>query len=108
MPYYQRIRDLREDKDLKQKDIADLLETSSNYYGDYENGKRDITFERAIKLSEFYNVSLDYIAGRTDDKRGIGYSKEEIEDNRKNKCEKALKKITQAVNEIKEINNIKE
>ena len=68
---YPRLRDLREDKDLKQKDIADLLQTSSNYYGDYENGKRDIPFERAIALAEFYGVSLDYIAGRTNDKKGL-------------------------------------
>lgn len=68
---YPRIRDLREDKDLKQKEIADLLKTSSNYYGDYENGKRDIPFERVIVLADFYGVSLDYIAGRTNDKKGL-------------------------------------
>lgn len=68
---YPRIRDLREDKDLNQKDVAELLNTSSNYYGDYENGKRDIPFERVIILADFYSVSLDYIAGRTNDKRGL-------------------------------------
>lgn len=100
MPYYQRIRDLREDKDLKQKDIANLLETSPNYYGDYENGKRDITFERAIKLSEFYNVSLDYIAGRTNDIRGIGYATE----TKDNKFEKGLNQIIQVAEDLKKIN----
>lgn len=66
--YYERIRNLREDKDLKQKDIADILKTSANYYGDYENGKRPIPFERVIELADFYNVSLDYIAGRSNSK----------------------------------------
>lgn len=68
---YPRLRDLREDKDLKQKDIAKILNTSPNYYGDYENGKRPIPFERVIELANYYNVSLDYIAGRTNDKKGL-------------------------------------
>ena len=68
---YPRLKDLREDKDLNQKDVAELLNTSSNYYGDYENGKRDIPFERVMILAKLYNVSLDYIAGRTNDKRGL-------------------------------------
>ena len=69
--YYYRLRDLREDKDKKQKDIAEILQTSGNYYGDYETGKRDIPLERAIKLAEYYDVSLDYLAGRTNDKGGL-------------------------------------
>lgn len=68
---YPRIRDLREDKDLKQKDIAQIINTSANYYGDYENGKRPMPFDRVIELAEFYGVSLDYIAGRTNDKKGL-------------------------------------
>ncbi len=71
MAFYQRLKDLRDDKDLKQKDIANVINTSSNYYGDYESGKRPIPFERVIELANFYNVSLDYIAGRTNDKRGL-------------------------------------
>ena len=69
--YYYRLRDLREDKDKKQKEIAEILQTSGNYYGDYETGKRDIPLERAIKLAEYYDVSLDYLAGRTNDKGGL-------------------------------------
>lgn len=63
------IRGLREDKDLTQKQIAELLGTSANYYGDYENGKREITLSRAIMLADYYDVSMDYITGRTNDKR---------------------------------------
>ena len=71
MCYYQRLKDLREDKDLLQKDIADVINTSSNYYGDYEKGKRDIPTSRMIELAKFYNVSMDYITGLTNDKGGL-------------------------------------
>ena len=68
---FSRIRDLREDSDLTQKQVADILKTSANYYGDYEKGKRDIPATRLLELANFYNVSLDYITGRTNDKRGL-------------------------------------
>lgn len=66
MKYYERIKGLREDRDLKQEDIARILQTSQSYYAQYENGKRPIPFERIIILAEFYGVSIDWIAGRTD------------------------------------------
>ena len=59
----QRLKDLREDKDLSQEDVAKILGTSQSYYAQYENGKRELPFSRAIELAKFYNVSLDYIAG---------------------------------------------
>ncbi len=65
MSLYQRIKDLREDADKKQSDIADYLGTTAQYYGKYEKGEREIPFSRAIELAIYYNVSLDYIAGRT-------------------------------------------
>lgn len=68
---YFRLKDLREDKDLKQKDVAEIIKTSANYYGDYETGKRDLPLQRAIELAKFYGVSLDYIAGLTNDKGGL-------------------------------------
>lgn len=68
---YPRLKDLREDKDLKQKDIAQIINTSANYYGDYEKGARDVPFGRIIALAKFYGVSIDYIAGLTNDKRGL-------------------------------------
>lgn len=65
------IRSLREDRDLTQKQIAELLGTSANYYGDYENGKREITLSRIIKLADYYDVSMDYLTGRISDKKGF-------------------------------------
>ena len=62
---YQRIRDLREDRDLKQRHLADFLNCSQQVYSNYELGQRDIPTEVLIKLSEFYNVSVDYILGLT-------------------------------------------
>lgn len=72
--YFPRLKDLREDKDKKQEEIAELLGTDQSYYAKYENGKRPITVERLLILANYYNVSLDYITGRTNDKRGIGYA----------------------------------
>ena len=74
MAYYPRLRDLREDKELTQKEVAAIINTSYQYYQKYESGKRDIPFERIIILAQFYKVSIDYIAGLTNDKRGIGYN----------------------------------
>ncbi len=67
--YVERIRDLREDHDLKQKDIALLLETTQQVYSRYENGTNEIPLHHLIKLARFYNVSLDYIVGETDVKK---------------------------------------
>lgn len=69
MGFYQRLKDLKEDNDLTQRYVADLIEVSVNHYGKYERGETDIPFSKAIKLAEYYNVSLDYIAGRTNDKK---------------------------------------
>lgn len=73
MAYYPRIRDLREDEDKKQVEIAKYLGTTAQYYGLYEKGVNEISFERAIMLAKYYNVSLDYIAGLTHNKRGLSY-----------------------------------
>lgn len=74
--YYQRLRDLREDSDLTQSDVAKILNTSYQYYSKYEAGLRPISFERVIELAKFYNVSIDYIAGLTNDKQGVGCVKQ--------------------------------
>lgn len=63
MAHYQRLRDLREDADKTQQEIADYLGTSAQHYGKYESGKTEIPLERAVMLAKYYNVSLDYIAG---------------------------------------------
>ena len=60
---YPRIRDLREDKDLTQKQVAELLNCSQQVYSNYELGQRDIPTDILIKLSAFYKVSTDYILG---------------------------------------------
>ncbi len=60
---YPRIRDLREDKDLTQKQVAQMLNCSQQVYSNYELGQRDIPTDILIKLSAFYNVSTDYILG---------------------------------------------
>lgn len=73
MAHYPRIRDLREDSDKKQSELAEYLETTTQYYGLYEKGANEISFERAILLAKYYGVSLDYIAGLTNDKRGLSY-----------------------------------
>lgn len=64
---YRRIQDLREDRDLLQKDLAAYLQCTQVCYSNYENGRRDIPTEVLIRLSEFYQVSVDYLLGLTDD-----------------------------------------
>ena len=64
---YRRIRDLREDADLLQKDIAMYLKCTQVCYSHYENGKRDIPTDVLIKLADFYNTSVDYLLGLTDE-----------------------------------------
>ena len=71
MAYYKRIRDLREDNDKTQKEVAEYLGTPYQYYAVYEKGTSEISFERAIMLAKYYNVSLDYIAGLTNSKKGF-------------------------------------
>lgn len=62
---YKRIRDLREDKDLSQKQIAQMLGMSQTGYSKYETGENDIPTHILIKLADFYGTSIDYLLGRT-------------------------------------------
>lgn len=66
---YKRIRDLREDKDLTQKQMGKILSCSQRVYSNYERGELDIPTEILIKLADFHNVSVDYILNRTDKKQ---------------------------------------
>ena len=66
--YFKRLRDLREDHDLYQKDVANLLGISQQYYSQYELGKYTMPIELLIKLAKEYHVSLDYIVGLSDNK----------------------------------------
>ena len=62
----QRLKDLREDKDLKQEDIAEVLDIAQRTYSGYETGSRMIPYTCILKLAKFYNTSTDYILGLTD------------------------------------------
>ena len=66
MYFYQRLRDLREDKDKSQKEIAVVLDTSQEQYSRWERGERELPMHHFITLADYYNVSLDYLAGRVD------------------------------------------
>lgn len=65
--YFRRLRDLREDSDMTQKQIATYLGIKQNVYSRYERGFQTIPLEHLIKLADLYNVSTDYLLGRTDD-----------------------------------------
>lgn len=66
---YQRLRDLREDKDLTQQELATLLKVSQTTYSRYESGVLDIPSTSLIKLAEFYQTSIDYLVGLTNNKK---------------------------------------
>ena len=69
MIMYKRNRDLREDKDMTQTQIAQILHCSQRVYSDYERGKLDIPTEILIKLADYHNVSVDYLLERTENKK---------------------------------------
>ena len=66
MHYIRRIRDLREDADLTQQQVADVLGTSQTMYARYERGANELPIHHLLKLCELYNVSSDYILGMSD------------------------------------------
>lgn len=66
--YYRRIRELREDNDKLQKDIAKILNTTQQHYSKLENGATEITADRIVILAKYYNVSADYILELSDEK----------------------------------------
>ena len=71
---FRRIRDLREDNDKYQKDVAQLLGISQQYYSEYEKGNRNIPINHLITLAKYYHTSIDYIVGLSDEryvKRGL-------------------------------------
>lgn len=63
MEYYERLREMREDKDLTLKEIADLIGTSTQYYQKYEKGKHPMPIRHLKTLCKLYNVSADYVLG---------------------------------------------
>ena len=65
--YFRRIYDLREDRDIKQKTVAEYLGMDPTVYRRYEKGVRSVPVDVVIKLADYYKVSTDYLLGRTDD-----------------------------------------
>ena len=61
-----RIRDMREDNDLTQKQISEILNCDQSLYSKYERGEREIPLVLVIKLADYYNTSIDYLVGRSD------------------------------------------
>lgn len=70
MYYYQRLADLRQDADLNQTEIAKILGTTQTQYSRWERGAQEIPMHHAITLARFYRVSMDYITGLSNDKKG--------------------------------------
>ena len=66
MKYYERLKDLREDHDLSQTDVADILGILQSDYSKYELGKHMMGIDKYIKLAQYYNVSIDFIVGLRD------------------------------------------
>ena len=69
--YYPRLKDLREDKDLMQKEVASILGIDQRVYSNYETGKREIPTRFVVILADYYNTSTDYILGRTNNPKPI-------------------------------------
>lgn len=66
--YFRRIRDLREDSDKKQRELAEYLHIDQSTYSDYETGRINVPIEALIKLADFYDTSVDYIVERVNDR----------------------------------------
>lgn len=69
MHNYQRLKDCREDNDLTQAEVSEIIGTYQTHYSKYERGEREMPMHLFIILAKYYNVSLDYLAGLTNDKR---------------------------------------
>ena len=65
---FQRIQDLRTDADLSQRQLSEILHISQRSYSHYETGPRNIPIEMLIRLANYYDISIDYLVGRTDKK----------------------------------------
>ena len=68
---FHRIQDLRNDSDLSQKQISEILHISQRSYSHYETGSRGIPIEMLIRLADYYNTSIDYLVGRTNNKKPV-------------------------------------
>ena len=104
-----RLRDLREDRDLKQTDVAKVLGISQQYYQCYESGKNEIPMRHLITLAKFYNTSIDYIVGLVDTPRTLDANGTtcdiSMQTSIARKIEKADSKIQKAILVLLGINN---
>lgn len=75
MNYYQRLKDIREDNDINQQEIAEYLQMKQTNYSRYELGKNMMGIDKYIKLAKYYNISLDYLAGIIDTPRPLNENK---------------------------------
>ena len=71
---FQRIQDLRVDSDLSQRQLGEILHISQRSYSHYETGSRGIPIEMLIRLADYYDTTIDYLVGRTDNKAPVKYS----------------------------------
>lgn len=83
MKRYKRIRDLREDKDMSQTQMAEILKTTQRTYSRYENAHSMMPLDILVKIADFHNVSVDYLLERTDEVRRYPKSKEKRTDDAK-------------------------
>ena len=72
MYIYQRLKDIREDADKKQEDIANILDITRQQYQLYESGKREMPLHHFMTLAKYYNISLDYLSGLIDTPKKLG------------------------------------
>ena len=72
---FQRIQDLRTDADMSQKQLSEILHISQRSYSHYETGSRNIPIEMLIRLANYYETSIDYLVGRTDNKKNAVIAK---------------------------------
>lgn len=75
MNYYQRLRDIREDNDMTQAQIAQILNIQQTQYSRYERGAVQMSIDKYIVLAKYYNISLDYITGIIDEPKKISINK---------------------------------
>lgn len=85
MKYYERLKQLREDNDLTQKQIAEIINCTQTAYSKYEKGQREISIDNLIKLIKFYEVSADYILGISNIQKQEYKTKNKLSINGKNK-----------------------
>ncbi len=72
---YRRIRDMREDRDLTQQQVAEYLQCSQVCYSNYETGKREVPSDVLVRLAQFYRTSVDYLVGLTDEETPYPHAK---------------------------------